>query len=308
MGFPEGRRGCQTVTAPAVPLRPASDVTAAAAETLTAVSRHLDRCKLADRTVRAYKRQSAAYAGWLAANASAHGDAFADLVGAEGAVTAWKRDMIAARSSPSTVNQALAAVTLMYEQAGLRIAVKRVRIPRPGEPDALTRQQEAALRRAAARRGPRDSAIIAVLLDTGARPEECARLDAEDFAITARTGEVRLHGRGDEVRFVPLARRARELVSAWLDTRGRHPGPAWTGQRGPLTISGITQVVLAAGDDAGIPGLRPHRCRHTFATRLQVSGVAFDASFGSSRERRGPGLRGQRVAGGDGVRAGRHAA
>jgi integrase len=161
----------------------------------------------------------------------------------------------------------------MYEQAGLRIAVKRVRIPRPGQPDALIRQQEAALRRAAARRGPRDAAIIGVLLDTGARVEECARLDADDFAITARTGEVRLHGKGDEVRSVPLASRGRELVSAWLDVRGRHPGPVWTGQRGPLTDSGITQVVLAAGDDAGIPGLRPHRCRHTFATRLRQGGA-----------------------------------
>ena len=140
-------------------------------------------------------------------------------------------------------------------------------------PDALTRQQEAALRRAAARRGPRDSAIIAVLLDAGARVEECARLEAEEFAITARTGEVRLHGKSDEVRSVPLARRARELISAWLDVRGRHPGPAWTGQRGPLTISGITQVVLATGDDADIPGLRPHRCRHSFATRLRQGGA-----------------------------------
>jgi len=256
-----------------VPLRPAGDGPTAAAEALAAATRHLDRCKLAARTVRAYKRQSAAYVAWLAANSAAHGDAFADLVGAEGAVTAWKRDMLTASSSPSTVNQALAAVTLMYEQAGLRIAVRRVRIPRPGEPDALTRQQEAALRRAAARRGPRDSAIIAVLLDTGARVEECARLDAEDFAITARTGEVRLHGKGDEVRSVPLARRARELIAAWLDVRGRHPGPIWTGQRGPLTISGITQVVLATGDDAGIPGLRSHRCRHTFATRLRQGGA-----------------------------------
>ena len=257
------------MTAPVVPLRSGGDVAVAAAEAFAAVSRHLDRCKLAARTVRAYKRQAAAYAAWLAANAGAHGDAFADLVGAEGAVTAWKRDMLAARSSPATVNQSLAAVTLMYAQAGLRISVKRVRIPRPGEPDALTRQQEAALRRAAARRGPRDAAIISVLLDTGARVEECARLEVEDFAITARTGEVRLHGKGDEVRSAPLARRARDLVSAWLDVRGRHPGPIWTGQRGPLTVSGVTQVVLAAGDDVGIPGLRPHRARHTFATRLR---------------------------------------
>ena len=261
------------MTAPVVPLRPADDVGAVAHEALGVVSRHLDRCKLSARTVRAYKRQSAAYAAWLAANVGAYGDAFADVVGAEGAVTAWKRDMLAARASASTVNQALAAVTLMYEQAGLRIAVRRVRIPRPGEPDALTRQQEAAVRRAAVRRGPRDAAIIGVLLDTGARVEECARLDAEDFAITARTGEVRLHGKGDEVRSVPLARRGRELVSAWLDVRGRHPGPVWTGQRGPLTISGITQVVLAVGDDIGIPGLRPHRARHTFATRLRRGGA-----------------------------------
>jgi hypothetical protein len=79
------------VTAPVVPLRPADDIGAAAHEALGVVSRHLDRCKLSARTVRAYKRQAAAYAGWLAANASAHGDAFADLIGAEGAVTAWKR-------------------------------------------------------------------------------------------------------------------------------------------------------------------------------------------------------------------------
>ena len=256
-----------------VPLRPAAGVTEAAEAALTAVHWHLDRCKLSANTVKAYKRQTTAYAAWLAGHAADHGDAFTDLVGAEGAVTAWRRDMITTRSSPSKVNQALAAVTLMYEQTGLRIAVKRARIPRPGEPDALTPHQEGAVRRAATRRGPRDAAIIAVLLDVGARAGECARLDAGDFAITARTGEVRLHGKGDEVRFVPLSRRARELASAWLDVRGRHPGPAWSGQRGPLTISGITQVVLAVGADAGIPGLRPHRCRHTFGTRLRQGGA-----------------------------------
>ena len=260
------------MSAPVVPLRPAADGAEAAREALAAVHRHLDRCKLAASTVKAYKRHAAAYVAWLTGHPD-HSDAFADLVGAEGAVTAWRRAMITARSSPSTVNQALAAVTLMYQQAGLRIAVRRARVPRPGEPDALTPQQEGAVRRAAIRRGPRDAAIIAVLLDTGARAEECTRLDAGDFAITARTGEVRLHGKGDEIRSVPLSGRARELVSAWLDVRGRHPGPAWHGQRGPLTISGITQVVLAAGAGAGIPGLRPHRCRHTFATRLRQGGA-----------------------------------
>jgi hypothetical protein len=39
-----------------------------------------------------------------------------------------------------------------------------------------------------------------------------------------------------------------------------------------------------------------------------MSGVASAASFGSSRERRGAGLRGQGLAGGEGAGAGRHAA
>lgn len=241
---------------------------------LRAVSEHIARSKLADSTAAAYRRQCSAYTIWLAENAGAHLDAYADQVGAEGAVTAWKRHLLDSRGAkPSTVIQALAAVTLMYAQAGISIDIKRPRVPRPGEPDALTVPQENALRRAAARRGPRDAAIITILLDTGARAEETARLTVEDFAITARTGTVRLLGKGDEQREVPLSGRARDAVNAWLDERGRHPGPLWTGQRGALTVSGLTQAVLATGEDAGITGLRPHRCRHTYATRLRESGA-----------------------------------
>jgi integrase/recombinase XerC len=205
----------------------------------------------------AYKRQTRAFAAWLAERAAEHPDAFADVVGAEAAVTAWRRHLFEDRAKPATVNQALAAVTLMYEQAGLRIAVRRARVPKPGEPDALTAAEQGAVERAAARRGVHDAAIVAVLLYAGARVEECARLGSGDVAITARTGTVRLHGKGDEVRTVPLPANARTRLTDWLDQRGREPGPLWTGQRGALTDSGITQVVLAVGHAAGIERLRP---------------------------------------------------
>jgi integrase len=165
-------------------------------------------------------------------------------------------------------------VTLLYEHGPqLRITVKRVRVERPGEPDALTPAQQGALERAADRRGRRDAAITAVLLYTGARAEECAGLAVDDVAITPRTGQVRLLGKGNQVRVVPLPTRGRERVSAWLLERGRKPGPLWLGQRGPLSISGVTQVVLAVGRQAGIAGLRPHRLRHTYATRLRQGGA-----------------------------------
>lgn len=254
-------------------IRPAVGVAAAAAEALTAVGRHLDRCKLSANTVKAYKRQSASYVAWLGEHADAHPDAFADLVGAEAAVTAWRKHLTAARRSPATVNQALAAVTLLYAERGLRIDVKRARLPKPGEPDALTPTEQGAVERAATRRGERDAAIVAVLLYAGAREEECARLAVEDVTITARTGHVRLHGKGDEVRDVPLPPPARTRISAWLDVRGRETGPLWSGQRGVLTVSGIVQVVLAVGAAADLPGLRPHRLRHTYATRLREGGA-----------------------------------
>ena len=256
-----------------VSLHPAPELVPAAGQALAAVHRHLGRCKLSANTVKAYRRQTSAYVTWLTERAAAHPDAFADLVGAEAAVTAWRKDLMAGKAAPATINQALAAVTLLYAQAGLRIDVKRARVPKPGEPDALAPTQQGAVERAAARRGVRDAAILAVLLYSGAREEECGRLDVEDVAITARTGTVRLHGKGDQVRTVPIPKVARERITAWLDERGRHPGPLWLGQRGTLTISGIVQVVLAVGENASLPGLRPHRCRHTYATRLRQGGA-----------------------------------
>jgi integrase len=255
-----------------VPLRPATAI--ATGEVLAAVSSYLDRCPLAASTVHAYRRQCRGYAAWLVASHDGHPDAFTDVTGAEGAVTAWRRHLLQQRASPATINQALAAVTLLYEHgAGLRIHVKRARIEQPGEPDALTPRRQGALERAAARRGPRDAAIIAVLLYTGARAAECARLEVQDVPVTARTGAARLIGKGDQVRTVPLPAPARARLSDWLAHRGHQPGLLWTGQRGPLSVSGLTQAVLAIGADAGITGLRPHRLRHTYATRLRQGGA-----------------------------------
>jgi integrase len=202
-------------------------------------------------------------------------DAFADVVGAEAAVTAWRKHLLRRQKpSPATVNQALAAVTLLYEHGPqLRITVKRARVHRPDVPDALEPAEQGRVERASLRRGERDAAIIAVLLYAGARVEECERLDLEDVAITARTGSIRLHGKGDEVHEIPLPVVARQRLTAWIAMRGNQPGALWAGQRGRLTISGITQVVLAVGEDAGIPGLRPHRLRHTYGTRLRQDGA-----------------------------------
>jgi integrase len=85
------------------------------------------------------------------------------------------------------------------------------------------------------------------------------------------------------------------VLFCWEDGRPPHPE----------TITRQFKKLAAA---AGLPEIDLHDVRHSYATLGQVSGVASAASFGSWRERRGAGLQGERGAGGEGARAGRHAA
>ena len=239
--------------------------TVAAERALAALDRHLAAGGLAAATVRAYRRQCRAYVHWVAGRTGSHPRAFADRAGAETAVAAWRRHLLlTARARPAGVNQGLAAVTALYEQAlGFRIEVRRARVTRAA-PAVLTVAEQIAVERAAVRRGARDAAIIAVLLHAGARAEECAHLDVTDVV---RPDQLRLHDATGRERTVALPAAARARLAAWLTSRGSAPGRLFVGQRGPLSVSGITQVVLAVGESAGLPGLRPQRLRHTYAAR-----------------------------------------
>ncbi|MGH3199875.1 MAG: hypothetical protein ACRDOH_28160 [Streptosporangiaceae bacterium] len=78
----------------------------------------------------------------------------------------------------------------------------------------------------------------------------------------------------------PAPQTARDRINTWLDERGRHPGPLWPGQRGPLTISGIVQVVLAVGagaDVAQVQALPGHASIDT-AARYFRAGSAENAA------------------------------
>jgi integrase len=243
-------------------------------EALAALERCLApaRRSVSPGTAKKYRERARAYVAWL--DPTVYPDAFVDAVGARAAMLEWRRQMLGnePKLSASYVNLSLAAVTLMYEQVRITTKVKRARVAKPGAPKALTRPEESNLRRQAERRGKRDEAIIAFLLGTGARVEECARVNVNDVTLTERTGNVRLFGKGDEVRDVPPDKLARDALRALML---EHPGAGklWLGRRGPLTVEGITQVVRIVGRMAGLPGLRPHRLRHTYATRQREEGL-----------------------------------
>lgn len=144
-------------------------------------------------------------------------------------------------------------------------------------PDVLTEQQLRKLLQAcegkdfAARR---DLAIIRLLLDTGMRRSELAYLRVEDVDFEQNIALVL--GEGRRPRACPFGRRTAQALDRYLRERDRHREAArpelWLGLGGPMTDSGIAQVVEKRALRAGIKGLHPHLFRHTFAHLWLASG------------------------------------
>jgi site-specific recombinase XerD len=120
----------------------------------------------------------------------------------------------------------------------------------------------------------RDNAIIRLLLDTGIRASELAGLAVDDLDFELDVALVM--GKGRRGRAAPFGVKTGDALRRYLRSRAQHPRAElptlWLGVRGPMTASGIAQMIDRRGADAGIKGLHPHRFRHTFAHRWLADG------------------------------------
>jgi site-specific recombinase XerD len=114
----------------------------------------------------------------------------------------------------------------------------------------------------------RDAALVWLLYDTGIRLAECVGITIDDLDITDRR-EVTVLGKGRKERTVPIGANAARAVARYLRMRRARPdaalAPLWIGARGPMTGSGIRQMLERRGIAAGIGPVTPHRLRHSFA-------------------------------------------
>ena len=124
----------------------------------------------------------------------------------------------------------------------------------------------------------RDRALLEVLYACGARVSEATRLRTDDLEPRLRV--LRLHGKGDKMRLVPVGARAREAVERWL-SEGR-PRVARRGREAALFLSrsgrslgriDAWRRVQAAARAAGLPRVTPHTLRHSFASHLLAGGA-----------------------------------
>jgi site-specific recombinase XerD len=128
-------------------------------------------------------------------------------------------------------------------------------------------------------KGLRDRALLELLYASGARVAEAVGLDLD--ALDLVRGAVRLHGKGDKQRIVPLGEPACDALEHWLG-RGRptvvtdgSPTPAvFLGARGRrLSERGAREAVAQAGRTARLGPVSPHMLRHSYATHLLEGGA-----------------------------------
>jgi site-specific recombinase XerD len=113
----------------------------------------------------------------------------------------------------------------------------------------------------------RDTAIIRLFLDSGIRIAEMAGVLLGDLDLDERV--VAVTGKGDRGRFVPFGNKTGLALDRFLRERRRHrhrdSERLWVGLRGPLSTSGIDQLLERRANQAGLKDINAHRFRHTFA-------------------------------------------
>ena len=195
-------------------------------------------------------------------------------------------------SAPATVNLTLVALRgvaraarnlglLSGEEFGRIEAVPRARGTRlPAGRAAARREITALLDICAANPGPdgvagrRDAAVLTLLAYTGLRRSEVAGLTFAN-CVLGNNPRLRVRGKGDKEREVPLAPQVVAALNDWLAARGRRQGPLFArvdrnGKvlAGGLSDNAIWKIVSRRNAEAGLPHLTPHDFRRTWVGAL----------------------------------------
>ena len=260
-----------------------------------------------DRAVDAYLTVLAVERGLAPATIRAYRGDLADFAATNGVARAWADgpdaalQFLAARArrgrrddpglAPTSLRRRAAALKGFYRFAfgeGLIAAdvAAHLDIPRMPRllPETLTQAETERLLGAPSEEALLDRALLELLYAAGLRISEALRLDLEDISLDGAF--VRVIGKGDRERLVPVGEVALDAVRAWLDG-GRaallaahhvapiRGGPLFLGRNGRrLARQQAWAIVKRAAATAGLNDrVSPHTLRHSFATHLLEGGA-----------------------------------
>lgn len=201
-------------------------------------------------------------------------------------ILAWRKNLEGRQLSGATIRRKLAALSSLFDYLCERNAVPLnpvAGIKRPkgnsneGRTPALGDHQARALLDApdpTTLKGKRDRAMLAVLLYHGLRREELCLLKVRDIHDRRGVPHLRVHGKGNKLRHVPLHPASAERIHAYLEVTGNGSTPdaplfqplRRTGAS--ITADGVYKCVLAWAAHAkiAVEGFGVHSLRATAAT------------------------------------------
>lgn len=207
---------------------------------------------------------------------------------------AWLAATHRAGAAPATLQRRTAAVRVFYRwlvteqlaEVDVASALRSPRVPRRLPADLGRADVDTMFRAAIERAGDpeggvlavRDVAMLEVLYGSGVRVSELCGLDLDD--IDAARSTVRVLGKGNKERTVPIGAPAMRALDAWRARRSEvataASGPAvFLGARGgridPRVVRRVVHDSLEAVPEA--PDLGPHGLRHAMATHLLEGGA-----------------------------------
>jgi site-specific recombinase XerD len=131
-------------------------------------------------------------------------------------------------------------------------------------------------------RTSRDLAIVGLMLLHGLRSREVLALNRDDLLLSE--AQIRVPGKGNKVRLLPLAPETVELLNHYLRLeRPARCGAALFvslkgGARGSrMTPEGLRSLFRHHRQTTGVAHANPHRFRHTFATDMIRAGISLPA-------------------------------
>jgi site-specific recombinase XerD len=200
----------------------------------------------------------------------------------------WVVAMRESRKSPATISSHVAAVKQFYRwlveegelAADPTLGITGPNRPTPDTPTLSPPQIKALLATCAGDRftDRRDHTILLLMLECGLRRAECVNLRVTD--VSPESGTVVVAGKGSKrsgprLRSAVAGTKCRLTLARYLRTRARHPmaelDSLWLTRNGPLTKSGIYQMIRARGRRIGVD-LHPHMLRHTWASQFRRAG------------------------------------
>jgi integrase/recombinase XerD len=182
--------------------------------------------------------------------------------------------------SPSTIARRLSTLAGYYRYAcdeGLldRNPVERVR--RPRVPDTsprsgLERAEAAAMLHTAETAGPRDAAVIGLLLLNGLRASEVGHPDVDAYTEDRGHRVLTVPGKGGRLDTMPLTPWLVDHIQRHVD--GRELGPLLlSNEGGRLDRHKVRRIVARIGKAAGVGRtVAPHDLRHGYVTLALASG------------------------------------